>query len=409
MTEYEKIKNKSYSDYLTLTRQHEVLVFLNDKTIDDNKKKAVMKQGEGGLTLLILAIIRHLDHSLIKKMVEIGGNDLVILTNKYDSNALQYAAQRGSSNDIMKTLIDEGGKDLILHKDVHGNTAMDYASAWGVSMEPIKHMVEVGGQEALMTTNNSKQVPHSNDTTYQIKMNEQKNSTKVSMDNLIRLNKLEEAESRLDDKEEVRKLLVLDPITEWNSLMLALFFVGIVSPAFHSRLLSLIRKMVQKGGKELVLVTDKQKNNALHFALFHKAPLDVIKLLVETAGQAVMTHEQNNWEYTPLHAGCKELASVEVIEYMAQKGGIEALKLTNDDGNTPLDILFDAKIASVVSDTHITALQRVWYELDPHGSRECSKKTEQNIFRWIKSIDIIDLKNNNFLKAFLNDRFVMHH
>jgi hypothetical protein len=82
-------------------------------------------------------------------------------------------------------------------------------------------------------------------------------------------------------------------------------------------------------------------------------------------------------------------------------GGIEALKLTNKDFNTPLDILFDAEI---VSDTHIIALQRVWYELDPHCSRACMRKTERHVFSWINSIDIMDLKNNNFVKAFLNDR-----
>jgi hypothetical protein len=240
---------------------------------------------------------------------------------------------------------------------------------------------------------------------YKIKVGEQKNSTENSMFGLILLNKLEEAESRLDDRYEVRKLFDLDNTNNgWNGLMLAIGMVGFVSPAFHSRLLSLIRKMVQKGGKELVLVTETTNSNALHLAALSRAPLDVMKLLVETADQAAI-HKQNDWGHTPLHSGCISQAPVEVIEYMARRGGIEALKLTDNDRNTPLDILFKAEI---VSDTHITALQRVWYELDPHCSRECTRKTEQCIFSWIKSIDIMDMKNNNFLKAFLNDRFVMH-
>jgi hypothetical protein len=152
----------------SLTRKHEALVFLNDETIaDDAKKAAVMKQNEGGLTALIKAIHCHVDHSIIKRMVEIGGKDLVICTDKGGKNVLISAATCGSSNDTMKTIMDAGGKDLILQKDVYGNTAMHYACAWGVSMETIKHMIEVGGQEALMKKNNLAQVPHSNDTTLQ--------------------------------------------------------------------------------------------------------------------------------------------------------------------------------------------------------------------------------------------------
>jgi hypothetical protein len=153
----------------SLTRKHEALVFLNDETIaDDAKKAAVMKQNEGGLTALIKAIHCHVDHSIIKRMVEIGGKDLVILTDKDGKNVLINAAIFGSSNDIIKTIMDAGGKDLILQKDfLKGNTAMHYACAWGVSIETIKHMIEVGGQEALMKKNNLAQVPHSNDTTLQ--------------------------------------------------------------------------------------------------------------------------------------------------------------------------------------------------------------------------------------------------
>jgi hypothetical protein len=89
-------------------------------------------------------------------------------------------------------------------------------------------MVEMGGQEALMTINNSAQVPRSNDATLQeylsemgglecqTQVEEQKNSTKISMFNLIMLNKLEKAESRLDDTCEVRKLFDQDTSNGWN-------------------------------------------------------------------------------------------------------------------------------------------------------------------------------------------------
>jgi ankyrin repeat protein len=399
-----------------LTRMHEALAFLNDSNRNlRDKQISVRRQNRHGVTALFWAIRRGADHCLVEKMVEIGGKELVLLTNKYKENVLHNAAFCGSRYDVYKTILDAGEKDVLLQRDRLGNTPMHYSCAWGVSIRAIEYMAEIGGRDALMVKNNEGQVPHSKNTKlqeylseiggleYQIELLEQKQNAELSFFDLLMLNKTERAEIRLDDKNERKKLFDQDE-NGLNSLMVAIWFVGNSSPVFHSRLSSLIRKMIKKGGKELVLATNTTNSTVLHYAAFNGAPFDIIKLLVETAGQDIL-QKQNDWGSTPLHDSCYRHAPVEVIEYLVQQGGIGALKATNKDGITPLEILFHADI---ISDIHITTLQCAWYDLDPHCSRACHRKIVQKTLKWADNLDPKSLRNNNFVKALLNDRFIMN-
>jgi ankyrin repeat protein len=412
----DKTKNILANTVNNLSRRHEALVFLNDKTLTkDEKKTAVMKQNKHGVTALFWAIRRHADHSLIKKMVEIGGKDLVILTNNYGENALINAAFCGSSYDIFKTILDAGGEKLLLQKDMRGNTVMHYSCAWGVSIRTIKYMAEIGGKKSLMRENNSGIVPHSKYKDVQNVLNEkggyeyskqveEQTDDDLPLMGLIRLNKLEQAEIRLDNEENIEELFDVDD-SGLNSLMLTLWFVGNSPPDFHNRLLSLVRKMILKGDSEIVLAENNTKSTALHYAAFNGGvPLEIIKLLVETAGQSIL-QKQNTWGSTPLHDSCFRQAPDEIIEYLVKQGGIEPLKLTNKVGKTPLDILFDADI---VSNSSIMTVQREWYELDPHCSRVCSRKIVKNSLEWADSLDPSFVGNNKFMKALLNEGFIMY-
>jgi ankyrin repeat protein len=401
-----------------MDRIHEALAFLNDDSRSlEEKRASVMKQNSHGITALFWAVRSRADHSLVKKMVEIGGKELVLITNKYGENVLHNAAFCGSQYDVYKTILDAGEKELLLQRDRFGNTAMHYSCAWGVSIRAIEYMADMGGQEALMVKNNKGDVPYLEDIKlqeeylleiggieYKIQLLEQKNHSQLSFVDMLMLNKLEQAEIRLDDKKEVKDLLTREDANGLNSLMVAIWFVGNSSPIFHSRLTSLIRKMVRKGGKELVLKTNKTNSSVLHYAAFNGAPLDIIKLLVETGGQDTLK-KQNEWGSTPLHDSCFRHAPVEVIEYLVQQGGVEALKATNKYGMTPLAILFNADI---LSDIHIMTLQHAWYELDPHCSRDCSRKIVKTTLEWADCLDPKLLRNNNFVKALLNDRFIMN-
>ena len=83
--------------------------------------------------------------------------------------------------------------------------------------------------------------------------------------------------------------------------------------------------------------------NALHYAAFNEAPLEIIKVLVNIGGHDII-NEQNHWKNTPLHDACLRGALEDVLEYLVKnQRGTEALLTMNDDGDTPLDILFQAE------------------------------------------------------------------
>jgi ankyrin repeat protein len=398
-----------------LTRMHEALAFLNDETRSrEDKQISIMTQNDHGATALFWAIRRNVDFQLIQIMVDVGDKELVLLTNKYGETALHYAAFCHSPYEVFKALVDVGGKDLLLTQDRLGNTALHYACAWGIPLRTIEYMVDLGGKEVLLKENIKKLVPHNDNkefqtklsgiggTDYEIKLFQHK-SIKLCFFDLVMLNKFEEAKLILDNGRQQEEIFKTDQ-NGLNGLMATIWFFGNAShTTFENRISSLIRKMVRVGGKNLILLKNHTNSNAIHYAAFNKAPLDIIKLLVETAGKENVMHLQNNWKSTPLHDACHRQAPVEVIEYLAKQGGNNAINMRNKDHQTPLDILYDADIPS---NDHIMALQRSWYKVDARFSRICSRSTIAKTLRWSNRMGSNCVISNNFVKSILNERFI---
>ena len=398
-----------------LNRKHEVLALLNDKNRSLKEKRlAIMTQNNHGVTALFWAVRRHAEYTLIKRMVEIGGKELVLLFNKYEENVLHNAALCDSSFSVFKILIDAGGDGILLKQDLQGNTPLHYACAWIISDETLEYMARKGGKRLLLTQNQSGQVPTCHKQSiqkllssiggkeYDAQVTRQKQLDMSFLD-LVKLNRIEDIEVKLNDKNCKKGLFECNKDNGLNSLMQSIWFLGNVSPVFRPGLSSIIHKMVKKGGRDLVLARNQSGSNAVHYAAFNGAPLDIIMLLVDSAGSESI-EIKNAWDSTPLHDACLRQAPDEVIEYLIIKGGSNALKEKNKDRKTPLDLLFDA---DEPSDHLIMTMQEAWYSLDKDCAKDCSSMIVMKTLKWANGVDPCLVTSNNFVKAILNERFIL--
>ena len=97
---------------------------------------------------------------VVKALLNIGGKELVMMTDEYDLTALHNACRDGTSYDGIKTLIDVGGKDLVMVEDCgfddHGATALHYLCSniykHSKVADKIKLLLEVGDANFLLST-----------------------------------------------------------------------------------------------------------------------------------------------------------------------------------------------------------------------------------------------------------------
>ncbi len=127
-----------------LTRRHEAVAFLNDSKIStEDKREALTTRNSNGVTALFWAIRRRAKFSLIEKMVEIGGRDMVLLCNNLKENVLHNAAFCGSSFEVFETIVEAGGRQTILQlQDRLGHTTLHYACAWKLPYKTIKYLAD---------------------------------------------------------------------------------------------------------------------------------------------------------------------------------------------------------------------------------------------------------------------------
>ena len=100
---------KAVSGNSANNRPYETMAFLQDETIAAEKLWALRMTNSNGLTSLFLAIRDRADCSVVKKMIDIGGKEFVMLSNPLGENSLHYAAICGASHDVFEALVDVGG------------------------------------------------------------------------------------------------------------------------------------------------------------------------------------------------------------------------------------------------------------------------------------------------------------
>jgi ankyrin repeat protein len=108
----------------------------------------------------------------------------------------------------------------------------------------------------------------------------------------------------------------------------------------------IIEAMIDIGGKELVMMIDKEDWTALHTACNNDASYYIIKMLINVGGKDLVMAKDENDGDTALHNLCCYIKSHtkadKIIKLILQVGDANLLLSTkNHDGKTPLEIATD--------------------------------------------------------------------
>uniref|UniRef100_A0A7S3Q9T1 Ion transport domain-containing protein n=1 Tax=Chaetoceros debilis TaxID=122233 RepID=A0A7S3Q9T1_9STRA len=414
-----------------LTRRHEAVAFLNDSKISTaDKREALATRNSNGVTALFWAIRRRADISLIEKMVEIGGYDMVLVCNNLKESVLHNAVFCGASYEVFREIVEAGAgkagkrkqKNILRLQDRLGNTPLHYACAWKLPLKTIKYLADAGGEEVLTIRNSKGWVPYSEDSicqSYLYKIGgrvytEQVQNQNTTMNNVEELTFVDllmncqfwEAEIRLDESYRLEQLYWKDvEHGGLTTLCVALWFHGNVLESTQKQLTPLIHRMIDVGGRKLLMDTNNGGSNAVHYAAFNHASLDIMQHIVKVTGSSAIHVTNSGWGSTPLHDACFRQAPVEVIEFLVQnQEGTKAVMTRNIKNSTPLDVLLEADNPC---DDRITALTRAWYDRDPRCTELLSGEAVSKVLRWADSGDVPNVTSNNFIKALLNERFIL--
>ena len=232
------------------------------------------------------------------------------------------------------------------------------------------------------------------------------NGNELSFIDLLMTCQFWEAEVRLDESYRLEELYWKDrEHGGLTTISVALWFHGNVLESMQKHLKSLIHRMIDVGGKKLLMDTNNGGSNAVHYAAFNHASLDIMQHIVKVTGSSAIHVKNRGWGSTPLHDACSRPAPVEVIEFLVKKQeGTKAVMSRNNKNNTPLDMLLEADNPC---NSRIMALTRSWYDRDPRCTELLSGEAVSKVLRWADSGHVPNVTSNNFIKALLNERFIL--
>ena len=132
--------------------------YLFSDAAEEEKKSNVMYCIDDGWTCLLKACCYDKPDDIIKTMLDIGGKDLVMMTDTSNRTVLQSVCIIRTSYNIIKMLIDVGGKDLIMAKNNDGNTALHwlypFIEGHTKAAEIIKLFLQIGDANLLLSAKN---------------------------------------------------------------------------------------------------------------------------------------------------------------------------------------------------------------------------------------------------------------
>lgn len=304
--------------------------YLNDTYLSTKEMQdALCYQNEDGWNSLMRAFYRRppkyisAPDSLIKDMIEIGGKELVTMTNAWGDNALICAIRNKRSLDLIKLLIETGqGIEYVLHRNNIGRTALHWACEMNLSMDVIQCLVEQGGKKLVMIEDDNGVTAQSKSgdvMDYLIRVGGEKKKAipkrPTILHDLIQDKMFEEAEAYLDDEKinlyGKRSALAHSDKDGWTPLMFAVL---------KNAPDSIIEKMIIIGGSEILSMTNKWDNIALLYALAENKSFDIIKMFIERGGGAECVTKAYGKGLTPLHWACKYSARLDIVQFLINEG-----------------------------------------------------------------------------------------
>jgi DNA-binding LacI/PurR family transcriptional regulator len=112
------------------------------------RELVMMTQDHGVSCLWISAENGHLE--VVKALLEAGGRELVMLTADDGASCLWISAQKGHL-EVVKALLEAGGRELVMLTSDDGTSCL-YISAQNGHLEVVKALLEAGGRELAMLT-----------------------------------------------------------------------------------------------------------------------------------------------------------------------------------------------------------------------------------------------------------------
>ncbi len=304
--------------------------YLNDTYLSTKQMQdALCYQNEDGWNSLMRAFYRRppkyisAPDSLIKDMIEIGGKELVTMSNAWGDNPLICAIRNKRSLDLIKLLIETGdGVEYVLHRNNIGRTALHWACEMNLSMGVIQCLVERGGKKLVIIEDDNGVTAQSKSVDvmdYLIRVGGEKKKAipkrPTILHDLIQDKMFEEAEAYLDDEKinlyGKRSALAHSDKDGWTPLMFAVL---------KNAPDSIIEKMIIIGGSEILSMTNKWDNIALLYAFAENKSLDVIKMFIERGGGAECVVKVYGKGLTPLHWACKYNAPLEIVQFLISEG-----------------------------------------------------------------------------------------
>jgi ankyrin repeat protein len=231
------------------------------KLLELGGQELVMKKNKFGYTALHYACMNEDSAELgIMKMIELGGRELVMIKNQFGSTSLHCACNcKAPTNNVIMKMIELGGKNLVMEKNQFGSTALHYACKCKAPTKAIMKMIELGGQQLVMEKDLS-----------------------------------------------VRTALHIACINESS--------------------IESIMKLVDTGGHQTVIGKDKYGKTALHYACWKKASIKVIIILVLVGGRQLII-EKTKYGNTALnYAVSQSHPSKNKVKMMLEK-----ISSTNSD------------------------------------------------------------------------------
>lgn len=105
--------------------------------------------------------------------------------------------------------------------------------------------------------------------------------------------------------------------------------------------LAVVLKLIEIGGRELVIEKDGEGATSLHLACIHNASVEVVSKLIEIGGKEIVMERESFYNTTALHCACINSSPIEVISKLVEIGGKELVmeKMESLDQQTALHLI----------------------------------------------------------------------
>ena len=103
------------------------------------------------------------------------------------------------------------------------------------------------------------------------------------------------------------------------------------------QMLNLLASLIHRSPALLQTFDDENGDTPLHIACETRAPVEVVRPLVEIGGAGTLQQRDAN-DALPIHAACRAGASIEVILFCINNGGVETFLTLDGNGSLPLHL-----------------------------------------------------------------------